>query len=206
MQQEALQGDSYITLAETGRSLLKEKGSKFIGLAVPVAHPAAAEEQLNRLKKEQPGANHHCFAYRTQPLAPQIRFNDDGEPSNSAGKPIYNQIVACNYWNVMVVVTRFFGGTKLGVSGLISAYKKAAQEALLQGSTKKIIFKANFEIRFPYEHTKLVLGTLEKCGAKIAEEKMDVDAGFEVKVRLNQKKAAIKMLSKLPFVTIVENA
>ncbi len=201
MQHQALEEDFYKTLASSGESLFKDRGSKFIGLAVPVAHADEAQAALQEIKARYHDARHHCFAFRTQPLQPQNRYNDDGEPSNSAGTPIFNQILAANLWNVLVVVVRYFGGTKLGVPGLINAYKTTAQEALSQAKIKTVYLQHHFEIRFPYEHTGTVMQALRQTTAQIAEEKMGQDAGYGLKVRLSQKERTLGVLKDLPFIT-----
>lgn len=205
MQQEAIQEDFYRTLSTSGESLFKDRGSKFIGLAVKVKNSEEALAALQAIREQYHDARHHCFAYRTKPLQPQCRFNDDGEPSNSAGTPIFNQLVASNVWNVLVIVVRYFGGTKLGVPGLINAYKTAAKEALEDASIKTIYIFKKLEIRFPYDQTGVVMQTLKSNSVKIAAEKMASDAGYEIKVRLSKKVSTLKALEKLHFLKIIED-
>ena len=205
MQQEAIQEDFYSSLSASGESLFKDRGSKFIGLAVKVKNSEEALAALQTIREQYHDARHHCFAYRTKPLQPQCRFNDDGEPSNSAGSPIFNQMVSVNVWNVLVVVVRYFGGTKLGVPGLINAYKTAAKEALENASTKTVYIFNRLEIRFPYNQTGVVMQTLKNNGAKIATEKMAADAGYEIKVRLSKKDSTLAALKKLHFLKITED-
>lgn len=205
MQQEAIQEDYYTTLATSGESLFKDRGSKFIGIAQKVKNSEEATAALQSLRQQYHDARHHCFAYRTKPLQPQCRFNDDGEPANSAGTPIFNQLVAANVWNVLVVVVRYFGGTKLGVPGLINAYKTAAQEALEHAETKTVYIFDTLEIRFPYNQTGVVMQTLKSHGAKIANEKMAADAGYELKIRLSKKADTLAAFEKLPFLKIIKN-
>lgn len=122
---------SYKTITAPVREiLLKEKGSKFIGYAFSVSSDADFKEQLDHIKQLHPKATHHCYAYRMGKNGENYRANDDGEPSGSAGLPIYNQLLAHDLTDILVVVVRYYGGTKLGVAGLIKAYKETAKETL----------------------------------------------------------------------------
>ncbi len=121
---------TYLTIEEPSTGIYKEKGSKFLAFAYPFRDLSALDDIRNNLKKKHPQACHLCFAYRLGVNVIQWRASDDGEPSNSAGTPILGQLLAMNLTNTLVVVVRYFGGTKLGVGGLISAYKAAAREAL----------------------------------------------------------------------------
>ena len=131
-----LKQDEYLTIVKSSEGLYKEKGSKFIALAFPVK----TEEELKaiqlRLRKEYHDARHHCYAYRIGTSNMVYRTNDDGEPSGTAGKPIYGQIQSFQLTNILVVVIRYFGGTKLGVPGLIRAYKTATQDVFQNADIK----------------------------------------------------------------------
>lgn len=132
--------DSYFSIKEPAFGEYKEKGSKFLAYAFPVSNEEEIMLQLSTLKSQHPKARHFCYAYRLGINGLQYRINDDGEPSGTAGKPIYGQILSHEFSDVFVVVVRYFGGTKLGASGLIQAYKQAAAEALDQAiSIEKII-------------------------------------------------------------------
>jgi uncharacterized YigZ family protein len=134
----------------------KEKGSKFIGLVFPVADLPQIKSILTKLRKEYYDARHHCYAY-IMGMDPQTyRANDDGEPNHSAGDPILGQIRSRELTNTLVVVVRYFGGTKLGVSGLISAYKIAAGEALSKAKITEIYQKEKFSLVYAYEQTAMV--------------------------------------------------
>ena len=110
--------------------LLKEKGSKFIGFAFPVDDEEDLKKSLQKIREEHPKATHHCYAFRLGMKGENYRANDDGEPSGSAGLPIYNQLLAHDITNVLVIVVRYYGGTKLGVSGLVKTYKESAKITL----------------------------------------------------------------------------
>ena len=125
-----MQGDRYLTIPTSGEGIYREKGSKFIGFAFPVKSEAEIKTALESIRKMHPTARHHCYAYRINPLQERWRANDDGEPSSSAGKPILNQLKSMELQNALVVVVRYFGGTLLGVPGLIHAYREAAKLAL----------------------------------------------------------------------------
>ena len=122
--------DQYKTIGSSTEGAFRDRGSKFIGYAFPVSNELEVKEHLQNLKKIHPSARHFCYAYRINPLNEYWRANDDGEPSSSAGKPILGQIRSMELQNVLVVVVRYFGGTLLGVPGLIHAYRQAAVEAL----------------------------------------------------------------------------
>lgn len=142
--------DTYKTIRKQSEGIYREKGSKFIGLAFPVKTEADCKEIIARLKKEHHGANHHCYAYRLGADMQNSRANDDGEPNNTAGKPILGQIQSKGITNVLIVVVRYFGGTLLGVSGLITAYKSAAAQALenVEITEKHICFLYKAEFNF----------------------------------------------------------
>ena len=120
----------FLTISKESESLYKEKGSKFIGIAVPTNNEEDVKEHLEAIKKKYYDARHHCYAYVLNPEGTQTRANDNGEPKHSAGDPILGQIKSKELTNTLVLIVRYFGGTKLGVRGLISAYKTAAKEAL----------------------------------------------------------------------------
>ena len=179
--------DHYLSIEKPGEGLYKEKGSKFRGFVFPVNSIEKAKEKIQELRTLHPKAVHVCFAWRLGLSNYEDRYSDDGEPNNSAGKPIFGQIVAAEITNVCVAVVRYYGGTKLGVGGLINAYKTAAKEAI---SSTKIIEK--FEtvgaiIKFDPSHTGHLMSMLNKMNASI-----DVH-GFEGQlhtVRVELKKTA----------------
>ncbi len=141
---------SYTTIAQGGESLWKAKGSKHIGFAMHVADEAAIDEALQAIRKSHHQANHVCYAWRLGADLQQFRSSDDGEPTHSAGPPILGQIEKHGLTFVLVAVVRYFGGTKLGVGGLIDAYRNAAQLAIEAATLEPIQLKAHFTIRFGY--------------------------------------------------------
>ena len=152
--------------------LMKEKGSKFIGFAFPVNSESDIKDSLNQLKSIHPKATHHCYAYRLGINGENYRANDDGEPSGSAGLPIYNQLLAHQITNVLVVVIRYYGGTKLGVGGLVKAYKESAKYTLEQAKIITKELESQIELKFKFSQQNLIFTLLNKYDAKI----LDFDA------------------------------
>ncbi len=149
-------------LSPAGPSVYKEKGSKFLGYAFPVSSPEEVKEILQKVKKEHHAARHWCYAYRLGISPTEERFNDDGEPTYSAGKPILQQIQSRQLTNTLVVVVRYFGGVKLGVGGLIQAYKTAAKDVLEMSETVEKIPLETIRISFDYALMNRVMQYLKK--------------------------------------------
>ncbi len=143
----------YKTIVNPSEGLYKDKGSKFISLSFPVSNLVQVESILGEVRNKYHDARHHCYAYILGIKEQSYKANDDGEPNHAAGDPILGQIRAFEMTNVLVVVVRYFGGIKLGVGGLVTAYKTAAEVALVSAQTKEIFPMNRFEITFPYELT-----------------------------------------------------
>jgi len=152
--------DSYLVLDTPASAEIKIKGSRFIAEAVPVSSVAEAEANLQVIKKRDYDATHHCSAYKIGPEGTVFRYNDDGEPNSSAGLPIFRQIEGRNLTDTLVVVTRYYGGTKLGTGGLVRAYGDAAAAALDAASTREIIPRTHVSISFAYDDTSPAMHTL----------------------------------------------
>ena len=163
--------------------LLKEKNSKFFGYAIPVTSEEDVKENLERLRKEHFSARHWCYAYQIGTEKIQYRANDDGEPNNSAGMPIYGQIQSFEVTNILVVVVRYFGGVKLGVGGLISAYKTAAQMALENATIIEKTIDKHFIISFGYAHMNKVMRIIKEKNLQIVSQKMEMDCKIEISIR-----------------------
>lgn len=204
MIQEALKGDHFKTIMGESEGLYKDRGSKFIAIALPLSEETELNDHLDRIKKKYYDARHWCYAYRFQPSDPQIRFNDDGEPAHSAGTPILHAIQSAELWNVLIVVVRYFGGTKLGVPGLIKAYRGAAEEALNEAQLKDVYLYRYFEIRFPYDAMDAVMRILPQSEFEIYEERMADDAGYLIKVRKSKSEAAQEQLAELYQIELKE--
>jgi len=174
--------DLYRTIQDTSNGIYKEKGSKFLAFAFPVETEEEIGARLETLRKEYHDARHHCYAWRLGADMERYRVNDDGEPSGSAGHPIFNQIQSRELTNLLVVVVRYFGGTLLGVGGLIHAYRSAASDAL---SRSKIIRKkvyAHLELNFGYEQMNSVMQLIKKYGLKPYDQQFDLECSLAVKV------------------------
>ncbi|MFI3321727.1 MAG: YigZ family protein [Rikenellaceae bacterium] len=165
--------DSYKTIEKSSEGLYKEKGSKFIAYAYPVESVDEIGEIVARLKKEYYDARHHCYAWRLGYDGKQTRANDDGEPSSTAGKPILGQLLSADITNVLVVVIRYFGGTKLGVSGLIRAYKEATIDALDNTAIVEREILSFVDVTFGYEQMNSVMKVIKDCEPKIVEQNFD---------------------------------
>ena len=187
-----------------------EKGSKFHAYASPISTEAEGMQLLQTLKKDHPRARHHCYALRLHPDASLERSNDDGEPSGSAGKPILGQIVKLNLTNVMVVVVRYFGGTQLGLPGLMEAYKTSTAEALEKGmAIRKTVF-SKVKIRMPYERHPQFLNYCKTAGIPVLYEEFgeaaNMTIAFHKSTVKNDLKISLGEFSQLDFETIPEYA
>lgn len=143
--------DTYRTLKSPSEGIYKEKGSKFLAFAFPVNNEGDIKEKLEEIRKAYHDARHHCYAWVLGADKSRFRANDDGEPSNSAGKPILGKLQSHDLSQILIIVVRYFGGVKLGVGGLINAYRSAADDAIQNGTIVKRRMKTIFEIHFDYE-------------------------------------------------------
>lgn len=180
----SIEQDTYLTISKTSEEIIfKEKNSKFMGFAFPVNTEEEVKKQLEWVKKQHPNAGHYCYAYQLGTRNKTYRVNDDGEPNNSAGLPIYGQILSFGLTNVIIVVVRYFGGIKLGVGGLIAAYKTTAQKTL---ETLDIIEKTidiHFEIQFDYLQMNKVMRLIKENQCEIVYQKMELNCCIEIKTR-----------------------
>lgn len=177
----------YLTLKARTEGLYKEKGSKFIGIAVPCYTEEQAKEYLNEWRKEHHQARHLCYAYRFGIKGEVWRANDDGEPSNSAGAPILGQIDSFELTNVLIGVVRYYGGTKLGVGGLINAYRTAAKEALLVADIIHKEVKNWFKIIFDYPDMVDVMNRLNKMNIEINNKEFDVNCMLVIGIAVDNQ-------------------
>ncbi len=166
--------DTYKTIESPSEEILfKEKNSKFFGYAFPVSTTDEIKIHIDQLKKQHFGAVHFCYAYQIGTEKIEFRANDDGEPSNSAGIPIYGQIQSFGLTNILIVVVRFFGGTKLGVGGLITAYKTTAQLVLENASIIEKTIDVQFKITFDYKNINKVMRIIKEKQLEIHSQKME---------------------------------
>lgn len=172
--------DSYLSVSQPAEGLYKDKGSKFIGYVFPVKDLEDIKEQINSLKELHPKARHICYAYRLGFTPEEARSNDDGEPAGSAGKPILNTILSNNVHYTLVAVVRYFGGTLLGVPGLIQAYKEASLEAFAATEIIEIEPMETLEVRFTYAQMNEVMKVIKKYPIQIVEQEVNNDCWYKV--------------------------
>jgi uncharacterized YigZ family protein len=197
--------DTYKTLdAPSEEVLFKEKNSKFFGLAFPVTNEEEVKNILTEIKKAHFSARHWCYAYQIGTEKIQYRANDDGEPNNSAGMPIYGQIQSFDVTNVLVVVVRYFGGVKLGVGGLISAYKTAAQMALENATIIEKTIDKHFLIHFDYKNMNKVMRIIKEKNLDIVNQKMELSCEIEIKTRKKNADTISDIFENLFEITIQE--
>lgn len=194
--------DTYKTIAEESMGEYKDKGSKFIAYALPFnekttpsvydktiendkskGNETAFTVFLDRIKKEHPKARHYCYAWRIGTDGNRFRANDDGEPSGTAGRPILGQIDSFGLTNVAIIVVRYFGGTLLGTSGLIHAYRESAAQALKNAQIIEKIVEDFFDIYFSYDKMPDVMTAIKKINAPIIEQHFEIDATLKIAIR-----------------------
>jgi len=189
---------SYLTIKEKSEGLYKEKGSKFIAYAYPVSNDPEVKEIVAGLKKEFHDARHHCYAFRLGADLSFFRTNDDGEPSGTAGKPILGQIQSFQLTNILIVVVRYFGGTKLGVGGLIQAYKESTKNALENSSIIEKNIENHYELIFSYEQLPEVMKTLKLLKAVITNQETDSNYRLFCTIPLINSPVLEEKLKRIP--------
>lgn len=189
--------DTYLTIENKAEIIFKDKGSKFLTFAFPVESDAQIKEVLFQLKKEHPSANHHCYAYRLGADKLNFRANDDGEPNNTAGKPILGQIQSNDLTNILIVVVRYFGGTLLGVSGLINAYKSSTAEVIKECNIIEKFISFSYKVNFPFEHLNDVMKLLKQTDCKITTQQFDNDCVISFSIRKANAEVCEEKLKKL---------
>lgn len=194
--------DSYKTIKTPSEGFFKDRGSKFFGYAYPITSEQELKLKIEELKKEHHTARHHCYAYRLKQDYSVYRANDDGEPTNAAGKPILGQIDAKELTNVGVVVVRYFGGTKLGVGGMMNAYKTAALEALNNAEIIECTIDEEFEISFGYPEMNTVMRFIKDLGLEIKSQKMEMDCKIIFAIRKKEAQKAQDKFTGLKNISI----
>ena len=189
---------SYKSIAAASDGNYKEKGSKFVGYAFPCISEEAFSEELKKMKAEHRTARHHCYAYSLGPDGEDYRTNDDGEPSGTAGRPIHGQIRSFELSDVGIIVVRYFGGTKLGTSGLIRAYKSAAKDALENARIIETELTDKLRISFPTTHTGAVMRTLEKFEARILDQQYSTESELLIEFKLKISEQIRTSLGQIP--------
>lgn len=184
--------DSYKTIEKpTPEVLYKEKNSKFFAYAFPIQQESEVKDIIEQIKKEHYNARHWCYAFQTGAQMVYYRVNDDGEPSNTAGAPIHGQIQSFELTDVLVVVVRYFGGIKLGVGGLITAYRAAAQMALEQATIIEKTIDSHFKVRFDYKDMNNVMRVIKEKNLNIVNQNMHMSCEIELSIRQNEYEQAI---------------
>ena len=178
------QTDTYRSIEAASEGLFKDNGSRFIALAYPVETEDQVKDIVAGLKKEYHDARHHCYAYRLGHLGDRFRANDDGEPSGSAGRPILGQIDSAGLSDILVVVVRYFGGIKLGIPGLIRAYKTSTADALAQARVVEKVAGFSFRVRFDYLDMNAVMKVLKDLSLPVSGQIFDTQCSVDVRVRL----------------------
>ena len=190
--------DTYRTIVQASNEILfKEKNSKFFGYAFPISTEDDVKIHIEQLRKKHPNAGHFCYAYQIGTDSTNYRVNDDGEPSNSAGTPIYGQIQSFSVTNILIVVVRFFGGTKLGVGGLISAYKNTAQLALVSCEIVEKTINLGFKLSFDYQNMNKVMRIIKEKKLEIVNQEIEFDqnSGLPLgKIEIKTRKKNAEMI------------
>ena len=195
--------DLYKTITKPSiETLFKDRNSKFYGYAFPVTEEASVKDFLEFLRKKHHTARHFCYAWQLGTESVRFRANDDGEPSNSAGMPIYGQIQSFDVTNILVVSVRYFGGTKLGVGGLINAYRASARLTLESSAIEEKTIDDSFQLNFQYDLMSKVLRILKENSITITRQKLEMDCEMIIAVRKSHTQKVVKIFETLYKVEI----
>ena len=189
--------DVYFSIKAPSQGLYKEKGSRFIAFAHHVSDQEEIKAILEIIRKEHHEARHHCFAWMTGHNRLNWRFNDDGEPSGTGGRPILGQINSSGLTNILIVVTRYFGGTLLGVSGLINAYRTAAADAIQNAEIIECLLQDYYEITYPYDAMNQVMKILKEESVSQSEHSFDIVCRIRLNFRSSAKERILPRLSRI---------
>lgn len=194
--------DKYKTIQAASEGIYKEKGSKFIAYAYPIESEEETKEIIDSLKRQYYDARHHCFAWQLGMDGMNFRTNDDGEPSGTAGKPIHGQILSHELTNILIVVVRYFGGTKLGTSGLIQAYREAAADAIANAEIITKTIDNCYTILFEYADMNDVMRIIKEEEPNIHHQKFDLNCEIELSIRQSRSDAIMGRFSKVESLKI----
>lgn len=189
--------DTYKTIQELSEGVYRDKGSKFIAYLYPLSSENDIKDIITALKAEHPKARHHCWALRLSPDRTVFRINDDGEPSGTAGRPILNTLLSNELTNVLAVVVRYFGGTLLGVPGLINAYKSATVEAVKNAKIIEKTINSCFSVEFGHPQMNEVMKIVKEEDLKISNQNFDLNCSFSLEIRLSNVNKVIGRLEKV---------
>jgi uncharacterized YigZ family protein len=196
--------DTYLTISSVSEALYKDKGSKFYAFAYPVQTVEQIKEILAEKRKEYYDARHVCYAYMLGYERNQFRANDDGEPSGTAGRPILGQINSSNLTDILIIVVRYFGGTLLGTSGLIQAYKTSAAEAIAAATIEERIVEKTFVSKFGYQDLNAVMRIMKDFDLAIVNQIQEMDCTLYFRIRLGDIERVRDRFDKLDFVSFEE--
>ncbi|WP_288815656.1 YigZ family protein [uncultured Alistipes sp.] len=188
--------DTYLTLEAAAEAASRERSSKFLAYAYPVRTEEEIREYLDALRKRHFDATHHCYAWRLGPRGERYRTNDDGEPSGTAGKPILGQLLSAEVTDCLIVVVRYFGGTKLGVPGLIAAYREAAAEALAAATVVERTVDREIRVDFPYMAMNDVMRAIKECRPTVRAQRFDNLCTMELTIRESRAEELEERLKK----------
>lgn len=194
--------DRYNTIAKPSEGSFREKDSRFIAYAYPVSREEQIKGYINALKAQHPKARHHCWAVRFTPDRTVFRYNDDGEPAGTAGRPILHSLLSHDLTNTLVVVVRYFGGTLLGVPGLINAYKMATLDALNSAETIQLSIRDIYSITFEYLQTNDIMKIVKEHHIKIKQQTLTSGCSIETEIPKSLVNVVIPKLEKLPGIKI----
>ncbi|RCH56078.1 YigZ family protein [Mucilaginibacter hurinus] len=194
--------DTYLTIEEPGEGLFADRGSKFLSFAYPVKSDTEVKELVAALKKAHPKAVHHCWAMRLTPDRSVFRVNDDGEPSGTAGRPILNTLLSRDLTNLVVVVVRYFGGTLLGVPGLINAYKSATEDALNKLAVVKKTVNDVYSLEFEYTQMNDVMRIIKENDVTVLNQQFDNQCMMSLSVRKTQVNIVISRINSIAGVKV----
>jgi uncharacterized YigZ family protein len=200
--------DTYFSIDGSSKAEFKEKGSKFLAFAYPVKDEEEIKSVLKELKEKYWDASHHCYAYMLGPKGEVYRANDAGEPNHSAGDPILSQIKSFKVTDILIVVVRYFGGTKLGVSGLISAYKESARLALEESKIIEKYVEVQYKITFGFEQMSLVMKAIKSHECEVLEQTFEpetIKTVVKVKIRRSFEENLLKDLKGSQGIEITSN-
>jgi uncharacterized YigZ family protein len=192
-----MNSDTYNTIIGTSAGIYKEKGSRFVSVAMPFSDQDQLKPTIDKIRKEHHDAKHHCFAYMVGYERTIWRVNDDGEPSGTGGKPILGQINSMELTNILIVVSRYFGGTLLGVSGLINAYRCAAASALESSKVIEKTVNEYYEMTFPFSSLNDVMKVLKEENLGQSGQVFDLECKLILNFRLSMKDRVLKRLSRI---------
>lgn len=201
--------DTYITITEPAIGNYKDKGSRFIAIAFPVSTEQDVKLILQQQRKEHPKANHHCYAYRLGIDRTNFRIHDDGEPSGTAGRPILSQLLSNDLTNILIVVVRYFGGSLLGVPGLIHAYKSASKDAIVNSVISKRFLTEKYNVTFDFELINEIMNLLKINAANVLRQEITTVYSLDFEVRKSKADELIRKIKmtykdgKIPVIKII---